>query len=123
MSEDDNKKRRHLRLVGPHERGRPQEDREVLHGPRWLGIPRAAPIIGMTDGALRRAIERRARRRYDGSLEAVFDGIRARKLGGRWRVLIGDAWMPSEDDEKEKNKGARATSSSRPSHATRPEKE
>ena len=85
--------------------------------PLWMSIDRAARLLDKTPEALRRAIERRARVGHDGLLEAAFDGVRARKLGGRWRVRLGSEWTD------EKSTCARATSSPRPSRATRPEKE
>ncbi|MBZ0116714.1 MAG: hypothetical protein K8H88_06960 [Sandaracinaceae bacterium] len=45
--------------------------------------------------SLRRTIERHARRAPDGGTEASFDGIRARKLGRTWRVLLGERWGAS----------------------------
>jgi len=60
---------------------------------RWLTIRDAAALLGSTDRALRRALERRAVRAPDGSTEANLDGVRGRKLGGRWRVLLGKGWQ------------------------------
>jgi hypothetical protein len=78
----------------------------------------------MTAAALRRTIERRARRADDGVLEADFDGIRARKFAGRWRVSLGPGWQPEEAPVFEhKRDPVRGTFSARPSHATRLEKE
>lgn len=59
---------------------------------RWLGIDEAAGIVGMPVVTLRRAIERAARKKPDGAIEARFDGLVARKLGRRWRVWLGAAW-------------------------------
>jgi hypothetical protein len=86
----------------------------------WLSLAAAAASLDMGAGALRRTIERRARLAHDGVLEAAFDGIRARKFAGRWRVNLGLGW----NSEEAPDSGAvRATHSSRSKHATRPEQE
>jgi hypothetical protein len=78
----------------------------------------------MRPGALRRTLERRARRATDGVIEAAFDGIRARKFAGRWRVHLGPGWDAEERrDPRLVNRVGRARSSARPTHATRLEKE
>lgn len=61
---------------------------------RWLALVLAAPILGSTSGALRKLFERRAHKTASGLVEASVDGVRARKLGGRWRVLLGPEWDP-----------------------------
>lgn len=61
-------------------------------GSVWLRIEAAAHHLDTTPAALRRALERAAHRVADGGTEAELDGIRARKLGRRWRVLLGPAW-------------------------------
>lgn len=86
---------------------------------RWLCIARAASIIDSTPGALRRALERRARRDADGVVRAELDGIRARKLGGRWRVLLGAEWLAGDVNDSP----PRATSSARSTRAGTSEKE
>ena len=65
----------------------------------WLGVAEAAAILGVDDINLRRACERNARRASDGVVESNFDGIRARKLGRLWRILLGPGWMdvPAND--------------------------
>ncbi len=84
----------------------------------------AAESLDMAASALRRTIERRARLAGDGVLEAVFDGILARKFAGRWRVNLGPAWTrEGAANDTRKNNGARAIFSPRPEHATRPETE
>jgi len=91
---------------------------------RWLGLAAAAVSLDMGAGALRRTIERRARCANDGVIEAAFDGIRARKFAGRWRVNLGPGWNSEEGPFTGLENGvARATSSARPTHATRLEKE
>lgn len=58
----------------------------------WMSIDEAARLIGVVTITLRRGIERNARRRADGSVEARFDGITARKCGRLWRVALDPAW-------------------------------
>ncbi len=58
----------------------------------WTSVEGAAGIVGVTPLALRRSIERNARRLPDGSIEARLDGIVARKLGRRWRVALSTRW-------------------------------
>jgi hypothetical protein len=88
---------------------------------RWVTLVVAADSLDMAATALRRTIERRARLAADGVLEAAFDGIRARKFAGRWRVNLGPGWDAPAADRKTDH--ACATFSARPSHATRLEKE
>ncbi len=59
---------------------------------RWLALSRAAELLDLTPTALRRTLERRATRAQDGTVEAVLDGVRARKFGRLWRVQLGTAW-------------------------------
>lgn len=59
---------------------------------RWISLPAAAAHLDLTRDALRRALERRARRTRDGGVEAHIDGVRARKLGRLWRVCLGSSW-------------------------------
>ena len=91
---------------------------------RWVTLRSAAESLDMAASALRRTIERRARLADDGVLEAAFDGIRARKFAGRWRVNLGAAWTREDAaNDTRRNNGARASFSLRPTHATRPETE
>lgn len=60
---------------------------------RWYTLREAAELLSFSAAALRRRLERRARRAADGGKEAVIDGVRARKLGNRWRVTFASAWM------------------------------
>lgn len=60
--------------------------------PRWFPIRDAASILGLTPGALRKLLERRAVRAADGSVEAHVDGVRGRKFANRWRISLGKAW-------------------------------
>lgn len=59
---------------------------------RWTSIETAASTLGLSATALRKALERRARRAADGGTEAEIDGVRARKLGRLWRVSLSAAW-------------------------------
>ncbi len=61
-------------------------------GASWMRVDDAARILGMNVITLRRSIERHARRDTDGRVHAEFDGIRARKLGRLWRVLLDPCW-------------------------------
>jgi hypothetical protein len=91
---------------------------------RWLSLAAAAVSLDMRSGALRRTLERRARRAADGVIEAAFDGIRARKFAGRWRVKLGPGWDSEEHhDARPVNRSARAKPTARPTHATGLEKE
>jgi len=59
----------------------------------WSSIKVAADALGVPSVRLRRIIERHAVRAADGSVEAYFDGIYARKLGRLWRVHLGEKWQ------------------------------
>ncbi|MDQ2647189.1 MAG: hypothetical protein M3020_25520 [Myxococcota bacterium] len=59
---------------------------------RWYPLRDAADLLGLTIGALRKQLERRAIRAADGGVEALVDGVRARKFAGRWRVSFGPSW-------------------------------
>lgn len=60
--------------------------------PRWYPLRDAAPMLGVSPGALRKALERRAIRAPDGGTEANVDGVRGRVFTNRWRVSFGKAW-------------------------------
>jgi hypothetical protein len=60
--------------------------------PRWFPLRDAAPILGVSPGALRKQFERKAKRATDGGTEALVDGVRARKFANRWRVSFGRGW-------------------------------
>lgn len=68
--------------------------------PRWVSVRDAALALGFAAVSLRRAIERNSRRAPDGGVEASFDGVRARKLGRTWRVLLGDCWAPTQPSQR-----------------------
>ena len=59
---------------------------------QWYALRDAAEILGVSAGALRKLIERRAQPGRDGVYEARVDGVRARKFTNRWRVSFGEAW-------------------------------
>lgn len=59
---------------------------------RWLAVGEAAEVLSVTPAALRRRIERNAKRSRGGQIEANIDGVRARKFGRLWRVRLGDGW-------------------------------
>jgi hypothetical protein len=57
-----------------------------------------AAILGIEVVTLRRAIERHARRDTEGRVHAEFDGVRARKLGRHWRVLLDPCWSTERSE-------------------------
>jgi hypothetical protein len=59
---------------------------------RWFTVRAAAEILALTCEALRKQLERNARRAPDGGIEAELDGVRGRKFGRLWRVSFGDRW-------------------------------
>lgn len=59
---------------------------------RYLPLRDAAELISMTPGALRKLCERNTRTANDGATQAAFDGLLARKVGGRWRVALSELW-------------------------------
>lgn len=59
---------------------------------RWLDVKAAAAVLGYGTVSFRRLLERHARRSRDGGVEAVVDGIRARKVGRTWRVQLSSEW-------------------------------
>lgn len=59
---------------------------------RWYALREAAEILGLSAGALRKLLERRAQPARDGVYEAHVDGVRARKFTNRWRISFGDPW-------------------------------
>jgi hypothetical protein len=60
---------------------------------RWMSVDAAAEILGVPVITFRRNLERSARRRADGGVEAHVDGARARKFGRRWRVMLDPDWL------------------------------
>lgn len=75
-------------------------------GARWMSLASAAGILGMTAPALRKALDARATPSADGAIEAELNGIRGRKQGRTWRVLlapsgcerVGSLASPSADE-------------------------
>jgi hypothetical protein len=63
---------------------------------RWLTVRDAPAILSVRPETLRRSLERHARAVSDGGTEAHIDGLRARKFARHWRVMLGEAWQPSE---------------------------
>lgn len=61
--------------------------------PTWLSLTKAAHHLDLSPSALRRRLERSARKAKDGALEANVSGIQARKFGHRWRVLLSPEWL------------------------------
>ncbi len=59
------------------------------HPVHWYTVPVAAEILSLPAVTLRRRIQRYARRTPDGTV-STFDGITARKIGGQWRVWLGN---------------------------------
>jgi hypothetical protein len=59
----------------------------------WRDLRKAAEFLGVTPGALRKKFERHALLASDGTVEAVIDGVRARKFGHVWRVAFADSWL------------------------------
>ncbi len=60
---------------------------------RWCSLHAAADLLGLTPGALRKSLDRRAARCPDGGVEAEVDGVRGRKFGRLWRVMLAPAWV------------------------------
>jgi hypothetical protein len=58
----------------------------------WMSVEEGARILGVPVVSFRRVLERSARRRPDGGVEAKVDGILARKFGRLWRVWLDPAW-------------------------------
>lgn len=59
----------------------------------WISLEVAANVLGITSDALRKSIDRRAKKVPDGGIEAHVDGLRARKFGRRWKVQRDGAWF------------------------------
>jgi hypothetical protein len=72
-----------------------QREGRSTHSASWMRIDEAARILAVRVVTLRRAIDRNARRDSTGCIDAAFDGVRARKLGRHWRVLLDPCWAPS----------------------------
>lgn len=88
--------------------------------PRWHTLNNGAELLGTSSQALRRKIERKAIMGPDGVLEAAFDGIRARKFAGRWRVWLGPGWSDPEGKTAVTSRGSSTSRS--PKSAGRPDR-
>lgn len=81
----------------------------------WLALTRAAHVIDMSAHALRRRCERHAHVGEDGVIEAVFDGIRARKIGRLWRIAFSREWLDASCEvDSERSRGARRAGKGKP---------
>lgn len=60
--------------------------------PRWLPLSEAASFLGESPVTLRRRCAANARPPIDGVVEARFDGLIARRLGGTWRIWLAAGW-------------------------------
>jgi hypothetical protein len=58
----------------------------------WLPLLKAAAHLGESPDSLRKKLERASKRSPDGVIEAVLDGITARKLGRLWKLRLADGW-------------------------------
>jgi hypothetical protein len=58
----------------------------------WTTVERAAVFLGFAPVSLRRALDRAARKRADGSIVAQLEGVVGRKLGRAWRVWLDAKW-------------------------------
>jgi hypothetical protein len=58
-----------------------------------MSVEAAADILAVSVVTLRRALERAARRRPEGGVEAAVDGVRGRKFGRVWRVALDQGWL------------------------------
>ena len=60
--------------------------------PHWYSVRVAAEVLGDRPDALRKRLQRNARRAPDGGIEAEIDGVRGRKFGHSWRVSFSERW-------------------------------
>jgi len=55
----------------------------------WLSLGRAAQILDISPAALRKRLERLAKKRADGMVYTpLTDGVEARKLGKLWKLRL-----------------------------------
>jgi len=64
---------------------------------RWYPLRDAAPLLGVSVGARRKLLERRAVKATDGGVEANVDGVKARKFANRWRSRWGPRGRSDRD--------------------------
>lgn len=88
--------------------------------PSWMALARAARMLDVDPTTFRRHLERNVMRDEDGSHEARFDGIIGRKIGGRWRVHLGEKWLAPELATLPRRRAN--SSSADPGHTGRPER-
>lgn len=60
--------------------------------PRWMPLGEAAAFLGESPITLRRRCAANAQPPRDGVVEARFDGLIARRLGGTWRIWLSGGW-------------------------------
>jgi hypothetical protein len=58
----------------------------------WMRVKDAATFLAVTEVALRRSLDKNARRTADGATVSHLDGVTARKLGRQWRVWLDASW-------------------------------
>ena len=59
----------------------------------WMSIEVAADRLGLSSPeALRKKLDRNVFKASDGVIESYIDGVRARKFGRSWRVLLSQQW-------------------------------
>ena len=66
------------------------------HTRRWQALESAARHLDIDATTLRKRAERLSKCGTDGVREAAFDGLRCRKLAGRWKVLLSEGWDVDE---------------------------
>lgn len=86
----------------------------------WMSVERVALILDVNPTTFRRHLERNVMPTDDGSHEARFDGIIGRKIGGRWRVHLGDKWLAPEEATRPRRRAS--SSSADPGHTGGPER-
>ncbi len=60
---------------------------------RWLSLPRAADYLDESPTGLRKKLDRAASVDELGVIHATLPGLRARKLGKLWKVLLDEGWL------------------------------
>lgn len=80
----------------PTRKGRRSKSPDKVVARAWVSIEVAAGVLGITPDALRKSIDRRAKKMADGGIEAHVDGLRARKFGRRWKVQRDGVWFDGD---------------------------
>jgi len=70
-----------------------------------MSVSEASAILGIRQITLRRTLERHSRRRPDGSITALVDGIHARKFQRQWRVALDSNWLEPVARNSTENNG------------------